>query len=122
MLAQNFKTPAALRLTDAGFEVLLKLLGMLERKEIADNEFSMSTVRSECGTAACIKGWCQTISADKNIFSFFDPSSCGPTLELNKLFMYCDERRHSVTMEQAAMGLRNYLTFGDARWKEVLAE
>src|ERR1700688_2206448 len=116
MLAQNFKTPADLRLNDKGFEILLKVLGMLERKEIEDNKFSMSMVRSECGTAACIKGWCQTIAADNNMFSLFEESSCRHTLELNKLFMYCDERRHAVTMEQAAMGLRNYLTFGQARW------
>jgi hypothetical protein len=36
MLAQNFKTPAALGISDAEFEALVKALGMLEREEIKE--------------------------------------------------------------------------------------
>ena len=38
MLAQNFKTPADLEITDIVFEALVKVLGMLERQEFSFGE------------------------------------------------------------------------------------
>jgi hypothetical protein len=137
MLAQNFKTPAALRIKDAEFKALLKVLGMLERGEIVAMPktanflgkvsyntplcgFAMATSRhdTECGTVGCILGWVCFIAEDQNLFrdatlrshsahELFYPS--GPAITLRRT-------------EPAAIAVRNYLTFGEPRWAEALAE
>lgn len=39
MLAQNFKTPADLKIDDDDFEALVKVLGMFERAEVPGHLF-----------------------------------------------------------------------------------
>ncbi len=130
MLAQNFKTAADLQITEEGHTALIQVLAMLERDELAfvrpgrthlANGFNMSRVweDGECGSVGCIKGWCQYISHNAKLFNFFDGPRFPP--DLVKLFMYADERRYSVTPDQAACALRNYLTLGAPRWDEVLS-
>lgn len=114
MLAQNFKTPTDLGISDVDFETLVKVLGMLERREIAPEKFNMAQVNSNCGTIHCIQGWCQKISGGA-AFPLMRPMPEA----LSGLFMYCDHRRFCVTTGQAAIALRNYLTFGDSQWDEV---
>jgi hypothetical protein len=125
MLAQNFKAATDLGITEKELSALIAVLGRLERGELVEthkfsptvpNGFSMSIVSTatECGTVGCIKGWCQM---DSGVFM----KSFAATGELYDLFMYDDERRHGVTVEQAASGLRNYLTTGKANWDEVLS-
>lgn len=129
MLAQNFMTAPDLKIRDDERDALVKVLGMLERAELVympllepfgPNGFNMTWVRNwtKCGTVCCIKGWCQTIGG----IELFNPIAGRktPTAAL-QLFMYSDDRRENVTVEQAATALRNYLTTGHANWDEVLA-
>lgn len=134
MLAQNFKTPADLGIQDAEFEALVKVLGMLERREIAAAHFTMDRVGGMqegylkaghgCGTAGCLLGWARFV-ADRKLFEDF--SICSGSA-LCRLFMFACESdpihqlRKLVTPAQAAIGLRNFLTTGEACWTEVMAE
>lgn len=130
MLAQNFKTPAELKISDAEFDALYKVLGMLERGEMVhelvpsrpehSNGFNMAIVHfsTECGTACCIYGWAQ------QIYPRFNPNmSDAVNIPLYDLF--CVHGRRSrlqdITPAQAAIALRSYLTCGDPKWDEALA-
>lgn len=124
MLAQNFKTPTDLRITDKEFDALTKVLGMLERAEIWPEHLNME--RIDCGTAACMMGWARRIGGSE-LFATEDMEE-GP---LSELFMFAgmDEisdpawvkRRQNVTPSQAAVALRNFLTHGEPRWDEAVA-
>lgn len=129
MLAPNLKSPADLKITKQGHAALIQVLGMLERGELIfvpkgarriPNGFNMQTIwdEEECGSVGCIKGWCQQVAQDEKLFG--GELGLGPRA-LNELFMYCDCRRGTVTVDQAACALRNYLALGEACWDEVLA-
>lgn len=118
MLAQNFKTPMDLGLSDPEFDALFKVLGMLERGEIEPEQFNMSRW---CGTICCIIGHARNL--DARAFS-------GPILDrdvaLRQLFGAGTVGRRKIGLSdiaptQAAIALRNYLTHGEARWDEALA-
>ena len=141
MLAQNFKTPVDLNLTDPEFEALVKVLGMLERKELqhsdlnhhsapyptpatAPNTFNM--LRWDCGTAHCIGGWAGVLIGDHGV-SLSLKTGPGYGDGLSDLF-YPSPRNHGIkidtgdiTEDHAAIALRNYLTFGEPRWAEAVA-
>ncbi len=139
MLAQNFKTPADLKISDAEFDALFKVLGMLERDEVrraetytmrlAENHgttpmgFHMGTfygANEECGTVCCICGWAEFVGHlpagslmrarffNSGLMKLFDPTG---TFDSDK-----------IGTQQAAIALRNYLTHGEPRWDEALAE
>lgn len=123
MLAQNLKTPADLGITDAEFDALAKVLGMLERGELTHtdkraptvpNGFNMGVVKTktDCGTVCCIYGWACTLcdwhtSISHDLFTVFCPPNIG--------------KYSAITPAQAAIALRSYLTHGDPRWDEALA-
>ena len=65
MLANNFMTPSALGISDVEFEALVKVLGMLERTEIPDEQFTMRRVQHPCRTPACLCGWANHVSAGR---------------------------------------------------------
>jgi hypothetical protein len=133
MLAQNFKTPADLKVNDIEFESLVKVLGMLERGEIeyglpGDSgelrAFNMSW--ANCGTVGCIAGWANCIS-DGRAF----PDCAGSTLwfhhqpaKLRELFSPRNTGTllSKITPAAAAIALRSFLTNGEPRWAEALAE
>ena len=126
MLAQNFKTPADLKITDAEFDALAKVLGMLERGDIKDYEFGMAAwyKTTACGTVHCIGGWARTILG-AHAFNYTAPWTKDP---LSRLFYpkahYVAGRlvnAYDATRDQAAIALRNYLTHGEPRWEEALA-
>lgn len=133
MLAQNFKTPAELRIAVEEFDALFKVLGMLEREELkhvpvpncgTDQTpikrrnlagFNMRhwAVETDCGTVCCIKGAAETITSSEwkswtpNLSELFCPS-------MSMEFVRIEPSR-------AAMALRNFLTHGEPRWAEVIA-
>lgn len=137
MLAQNFKTPADLRITDAEFAALARVLAMLERGELRhveddacnfENGFNMGTIRrvEQCGTTACICGWAQIIS-DVPVFESFEATDAeewreqpDALIELFKFGRYSHEVDR-ISDAQAAIALRNYLTNGEPCWEEALA-
>lgn len=130
MLANYYKTPADLQITDAEFEALVKVLGMLERGELVHatpkpcagvgpltGHFNMAfhNTITECGTVCCIAG---TASLLIGI-----PLNHNRTKELREL-CYPDSVRDwlGITPAQAAIALRNYLTTGQPSWAEALEE
>jgi hypothetical protein len=128
VLAQNFKTAKELGLADVELEALVRVLGMLERGDIAREEFHMGHFRHECRTPACICGWAHHISAGRA----FPELTCqlGPMIlyrrfssSLVELFRLTAARGSGgeITPAQAAIALRNYLTHGEARWAEAMA-
>lgn len=129
MLAQNFKTPADLGIADAEFEALMKVLGMLERGELKHaanpfayqghdgfhmSDFDYKDDDSVCGTVCCIAGWCDRIAATSLSVKCMQDKL---PYELDTLFM----GPAMTTPAQAAIALRNYLTFGEPRWDDALA-
>lgn len=127
MLAQNFKTPTDLGISDKEFDALVNVLGMLERCEIKEEYFSMGKVKN-CGSPSCILGWARHVSSCKNIFALegdFTKWRRLPT-QVRRLFAYVESTRdfdaHVASPSQAAIALRNYLTTGEPNWAEALAE
>lgn len=135
MLAQNFKTPADLLISDIEFESLLKVLGMLERGEIRDSQFDMASFRSECGTVGCLCGWAFFISEGAAFpevanakLERLAPLKDRLPIKLQELFDIGGggNRRFGIfggtaTPSQAAFVLRNFLTTGEPNWAEVLS-
>ena len=62
MLASNFMAPSALGISEVEFDALVKVLGMLERGEIPDDQFTMRRIQHPCGTPACLCGWANHVS------------------------------------------------------------
>lgn len=122
MLAQNFLSAEALGITEEQREALIKTLGAFERGEIPEDEFYMGSWA--CGTTACIGGWSERL-ANKIIFLEINPFSL--PVGLQELF-YPDEFEEDDKaiccrdINKGSAALRNYLTLGEPRWDEVMAE
>jgi hypothetical protein len=144
MLAQNFLRDP--KISDAEFEALIKLLGVMERGELVhvkvsdpdawyknparrkplfNGTFNMGQVftLSDCGTAGCIAGACDmafgTKFAPRGNLRFDD-------IPISLLNLFCpddieQDQWPAITVPQAAAALRNYLTIGNPRWSEALA-
>src|SRR5579872_209917 len=145
MLAQNFKTAKDLGLSDHRFESLVKTLGVLERGEVKhvrivddlfeegkefaipekfDGLFNMDNTftRANCGTAGCIAGTCDWLF--KTDFAPEGNLALDLNFELLKLFCPNIDWYYwpKITVDQAARALRNYLSCGEARWKEIIGD
>jgi hypothetical protein len=127
VLAQNIKTAEELGLAEIEVEALVTVLRMLERGDIAREQFHMGRFRHECKTPACICGWAHHISRGRAFSEL--ASACGPIIlhrrasrALNDLFRLTQARDSGgeITPAQAAVALRNYLTHGEPRWAEAL--
>jgi hypothetical protein len=127
VLAQHFKTATELGLADVEAEALITVLRMLERGDIAREEFHMGHFQRECKTPACICGWAYHVSRGRA----FSELSCryGPMLLYRRLgdsaralFRFTETRGSGgdITPAQAAIALRNYLTLGEPRWVEAV--
>lgn len=137
MLANNFKTPKALGISEIEFEALVQVLGMLERGEISDDQFTMRRVQHPCRTPACICGWANHVSGGRAFPLQPKPRlSMIPTSEtlsprwndfpkpVQNLFAFggrATDPVYAATPSQAAIALRNFLTDGEPRWAEALA-
>ena len=137
MLANNFMTPSALGISDVEFEALVKVLGMLERGEISDDQFTMRRVQHPCRTPACLCGWANHVSAGRAFplqakpgVTVFSKTTYGPRWRemprpVLELFGYGGRPTdpvYAASPPQAAIALRNFLTQGEPRWVEALAE
>lgn len=137
MLAQNFKSPADLKISDAEYRSLITVLGMLERGEIKDapghasfggvysagqspppSMFRMASVSgvADCGTACCIMGWAKEVGG-QNLF----PDIPRKGRFIYDLFYPLNSGIVCRSAEKGAAALRNFLTDGSPRWEEVLA-
>jgi hypothetical protein len=126
MLARNFNRPA--KINDAEFEALIRLLGMFERAEFlfeADpmqptnpNGFNIAVVDEEtdCGTSCCIVGWARRLCRDRTCFDGRKTDEWAELI-MPRGWRMKDER---FTVEASAGALRNYLTFGEPRWAEIV--
>ena len=136
MLANNFMPPSALGLSDVEFESLVKLLGMLERGEVPDDQFTMRRVQHPCRTPACLCGWANHLSGGRAFpleakagITVFSGTTYAPRWRemprrLQELFAYGGRATDPVYLaspSQAAIALRNFLTEGEPRWAEALA-
>jgi hypothetical protein len=131
MLAQNFKTATDLGIQEIELESLVRVLGMLERGEIKSDQFNMEVLRHPCGTPACICGWANFVS-EGVAFRMVKTGCDGQRMPdwdtlpraIKVLFSYSTMApgADDATPGQAALALRSYLTTGNARWDEALAE
>ena len=139
MLASNFMTPSALGISDVEFDALVKVLGMLERGEIADDQFTMRRVQHPCRTPACLCGWANHVSQGRAFplhatstrpWPLSGITTYGPRWKelpprVRELFAYggrTTDPVYTATPAQAAMALRSFLTQGEARWAEAMAD
>jgi hypothetical protein len=128
MLAQNFKTADELGLAQVEVTALATVLGMLERGEIAQEQFHMGHFRHSCRTPSCICGWAHHISGGKAFAELTSPYGSmilyrranKPLIELFRLTAARGSGA-DITPAQAAFALRNYLTHGAPRWAEATA-
>jgi len=136
MLANNFMTPSALGISDAELDALVKVLGMLERGEIPEDQFTMRRVQHPCRTPACLCGWANHVSAGRAFphapshpMMFGNTDAYRPrwrglprkVLELFGVGGGPADPVYAATRSQAAIALRNFLTHGEPRWTEALA-
>ena len=132
MLARSFKSAAELRLTEIEHDSLIKVLHMLERGEIEQKLFNMSSIGGRCGTPSCMLGWARIVSRDEELFDRCSGLGNSPDA-LRALFLYKDSHSwvehfakknrnaSGVETSAAALALSNYLTIGEPRWAEALA-
>lgn len=137
MLASNFMAPSALGISEVEFDALVKVLGMLERGEIPDDQFTMRRIQHPCGTPACLCGWANHVSEGRafphapshwRMFGSAEPyrprlrDLPRPVLELFGVGGRAADPVYTATPSQAAIALRSFLTHGEARWAEALVE
>ena len=128
MLAQNFKTSAALGISDQEFDALVKVLGMLERGELLDSPehnpiasnfgfcIGCQYKNHNCGTLACIGGWV-AILTNHRLGPFEYVNSYMWSGGLHELYW---KYPRGAKATHAAIALRNFLTCGEPRWEEAL--
>src|SRR5262245_66207726 len=113
VLAQNFKSAEELGLAEVEVEALVTVLRMLERGDIAREQFHMGQFRHECKTPACICGWAHHISRGRAFSEL--ASACGPIIlhrrarsALNDLFRLTQTRAsgRAIAVAPAADALR----------------
>jgi hypothetical protein len=127
MLAQSFLTAVDLGLSDIEHKSLVTVLGMLERGEIREEQFSMATTgapawfhntAAACRTPACICGWARHVAGvTPRLFDNMRNYKPG----LRNLFQMAgnlqDGLPHDIhDPEEAAIALRAYLTTGRPVW------
>ena len=144
MLAQAFLTAADLGLTEAEHQAFVTTLGLMERGELQHTDtsnvndvteyydirdglpkftghFSLAQwiTGYQCGTVACIGGTAELVG--KLALHQISQKCNGDNPELNELcYPSGDFEYEDVTVEQAAIALRSYLTTGKANWAEAL--
>lgn len=127
MLAQNFKTPEELGVTEKGYVGLLKVLRMLESGELVwtppyspiPNGFNMARCWEEhtCGTIGCIGGYAGWYPGwYPNAINTGISHGGGKGNSLGKLFSPPNWGSGHYTVDQAAKALRSYLVTGEADW------
>lgn len=130
MLAQSFKTADELGLREEGLQALIQVLGMMERGELnwterntpIKNGFNMSRLyeRTECGTVACIAGWCCLISQDCDLYGITRASLNDEQRDaIHNLFCPQGYPTGLYTVEQAQHALRSFLVTGVPEWLET---
>lgn len=149
MLAQNFRTAVDQGVDQFELDALAMVLSALERGEILyapagdilgrkphgkyfNLALGFSGVSDDyCGSVGCIAGWANALSG-RRAFTEFQTRQGDKWLAMSDrlpravmdLFFGsggtgCNSQ---VTTDHAAAALRNYLTLGEPRWAEVLAE
>jgi hypothetical protein len=123
MLAQNFKTADDLGLTDQHLDALIKTLALMDSGKLTHvinyDYVNMAdwSAPSECGTVCCIGGTAEYVG---NI-SFGEIKNTNQKLH-DLFYPYVVEAGwDKITIAQAAIALRSYLTTGDARWDLAVA-
>lgn len=150
MLAQNFMTAEALGITEKQRDALIKTLALMDSGKLSHTtsygayhpqerefpgsraftgHFNMSEwgYRFDCGTVACIGGTAELLAGER----LFSPMTMITLTRthlppfLQDLFypaigVLCDSW-DEITVEQAAMALRSYLTVGHPHWELALA-
>ena len=145
MLAQNFKTASYLEITEKQKEALIKTLVLFETNKLTHKSERRSTIDwqedldpvftgnfnmrfwgveiPECGTVACIGGtaeiigdvsFCDWLSND-GLRQLFCPGG-----DEDEPMTVLHKRLNNITVQQAAIALRNYLTTGEPNWGEIL--
>lgn len=134
MLMQNFLSYKQLRINKHEWEGLVKVLALFDCGDLEHvpagsvgveppkgcHGFNMTWF--ECNTARCIGGWVRAFGGKRFRDSYHRNKA------LNALYfpMFKNKAYHNdygkVTVAQAAIALRSFLTTGDAKWDEAVAK
>jgi len=136
MLARNFLSASSLGLTEDERNVLIQILGMMERGELIHvpvrdvapvmpdknntpftGHFNMRTVGAiqDCKTICCILG--TAILLDRTVFHYATEER-NPRLHA-LFFPQIGVQWNTISVPQAAQALSNYLTLGDPHWASI---
>ncbi len=141
MLARTFLTPEQLGISPEAHRGLVLCLNAMERGElihvdsydyrldgsssgIFTGHFNMAEWKGtyDCGTVACIGGTAELLGK----MSFCNGNLTMALLDLFYPDDFSEDGNEkegalaAITLDQAQRALSNYLTTGEARWKEVL--
>lgn len=143
MLARTFLPAADLHLSERQRDALVTVLGMMERGEIEHVQlrykdgattyegfstsfpFNMASwsCESVCGTVHCIGGWAERVGGVDMPRSYQLQQLFYPVASLvHRSCVSAAELYDSITIEQAACALRNYLTLGEPKWSDIIKE
>lgn len=141
MLTQNFKSAADLGISDKVYDALKKTLVLMETGQlifyadpdgkcgVEDNRncspmtfhFNMDSwaIKHDCGTVRCIGGTAEALGRFR--FEMNGGKEKLPDALDDLFYPYeVNDSWSNITVEQGAQALRNYLTYGEARWDEVM--
>lgn len=127
MLAENFRTAAELGLVDTERAALVTVLRMLDRGELVhDRDFrqihgGFNMQLFDCGTTHCIIGYARCFSGQASFRSLRPVGVLRRKRGIDRLCFPGTGDARKITVSQAAIALRNYLTTGEPCWKEALA-
>lgn len=149
MLAQSFMSAKELNLAEDERGALIQVLGQLERGEFhhistyngglttdvkrkmtIDQHtkwFNMGCWRrliKECGSICCIGGATDVILGELRMenIAIINRDNLNDPFLCELFYPYAYGSVYSITVEQAASALRNYLTYHDPQWKTVLEQ
>ena len=119
------KTAKQLKISNGVYEALIKVFGMLDAGEIPEKGFNMALWLETNGrgktTCGCIGGWAEScgeiIALGDSPFGLIN--LCFPSRE--KVRGGGSWNYSTITREQGARALENYLNTGKAKWTSILA-
>ena len=143
MTEDNFLSSDALSLTPKEYSALVEVLHELEDGEIVYDptckterkgfNYASIAVHHDKGTCACIAGWAKIIGGNHTFAAAIEKEAFGPVRSmiigisprvdaLIDLFfgpLYRKWELASVTPQEAAKAIRNYLTTGNPNWHQI---
>jgi hypothetical protein len=130
MLAYSYKTAKELRLSNKQHAALIDVLSLLDdgvlkhvpiTTEFVIGGFNMCDYTGDwCDSIHCIAGWADHLHGTRFEKQMRSGRANHALLQLFTVDSYDPDFMETITVEEAATALRNYLTLGKPEWEQVL--